>query len=321
MRVLEEGILPNGLNTTIGSVLKFVGHTPLASVTLEHLLFHRSGIVEDLSPSEELALHKIVGEKSPQEQRKQFCIEISKKDLAHEPGKNYGPYSNAGFDLLSVIIENLLNEPWEEIVRKKIAEPLGMTTLNYGLPVLGDNYAVGHDEEDVPIKNRVEYAWNRSSMSMYSTLEDWAKFAQMHARALSKKSSLEEVKISAPLAQKMHTPGSPLVNGEKYFGNEPANGYAMGWKCVWEDSPETTEITKSPSSVLWHFGTNFLFNSGIYICTNFPENLIILCGSNSGSMVARVAFRLCMENIINLLWANFADGKHVHSYETSTVHH
>jgi len=202
--------------------------------------------------------------------------------------------------VLAVVIETALNEPWEEIVRKKISEPLKMTSMNFGMPpILGDSSPVGQDEEDVPQTNKIEYVWNRSSMSMYSTLEDWAKFAQMHEISLARKSSMEAANISAKMAQSMHTPGTPQVSGEKYFGNEPANGYAMGWKCTWEDVPETTEITKSPSSVLWHFGTNFLFNSGIYI--NSDLHLIILCGSNSGSMVARVAFRISMENVINFV--------------------
>ncbi len=45
-------------------------------------------------------------------------------------------------------------------------------------------------------------------------------------------------------------------------------------------------------------GTNFAFQSGVLL--NAEHDLLLVCASNSGSMLMRVAFRMMMEGVLQI---------------------
>jgi CubicO group peptidase (beta-lactamase class C family) len=104
---------------------KFVSDFPThgQSIKVRHLLSHTSGVKTyggpswrknkrlDLSPIEWLALVKDEPPDFP-------------------PGTNYN-YSNAGYDLLALIIEKASGETYPDYIRKHIAEPLGLKVTGY----------------------------------------------------------------------------------------------------------------------------------------------------------------------------------------------
>ena len=52
---------------------------------------------------------------------------LASLELIYPPGQQPA-YSNLGFALLGRIVENITNEKWEDYIKKKIFDPLGMTT-------------------------------------------------------------------------------------------------------------------------------------------------------------------------------------------------
>jgi len=93
-------------------------------------------------------------------------------------------------------------------------------------------------------------------------------------------------------------PVSPASPTEGYDGNEPPHGYAMAWKTQWEDS-DVPQPLECPPTTLWHFGTNFVFNSCIYL--DSKRDILAVVGSNTGSMVTRLGIRTALESVIQAI--------------------
>ncbi len=110
---------------------------PAASRTVEQLLGHTSGLVDtcgdDFAP-----LSKV-----------QFLRTCMSRPLVKTPGERN--YSNANYTLLAAIIEAVTSQSWEDVQRKRIWEPLRMTSAGFsfnGQP--GAGFAHGY-------KNRRKY--------------------------------------------------------------------------------------------------------------------------------------------------------------------
>lgn len=178
-QLVDGGHVPGGWTAKLGTVVAHLQDTPVSSITLLQLVHHRSGLIVDLSTDEEALLSKSVGNEPPIVQRRAFVNELKTKPLLHPPGSMFC-YSNAGYALLSHVIESLMHTPWEVLVLTRIAVPLCMSTLGFGPPP----GTVGHNEDGVAQPGHADHAWNHASFSAHSTLDDWSKFAVLHFQLL-----------------------------------------------------------------------------------------------------------------------------------------
>jgi CubicO group peptidase (beta-lactamase class C family) len=96
------------------------------NITIEHLLTHTSGIVSYTGIPGYMAT-RVRNDVTPQQ-----LIDVF-KDLPVEfgPGERYA-YNNSGYILLGAIVETASGMRYEDFVRKRIFEPLGMKTAYYG---------------------------------------------------------------------------------------------------------------------------------------------------------------------------------------------
>jgi len=297
--LIDQGILPSGWNTTVAELLPQTSDTPIAPLKLLHLCQHRSGLIVDLPLDEEKQLAQEVSSKSFVEQRQVFLTKLAPKPLQFTPGTQFC-YSNAGFVLISIMLETFLKSPWESIATKYVGEPLGMKSLGFGIP----NGIVGFSEEGDPLPDAKDHAWNHASFCAHSSFEDWSKFAMIHLETLQyhldkdsqKPHPLAPLKIGWKSSMLLHKPASPETPDEPRPAGEAPNLYAMGWSNRWnDDEPFSTEL----SGTLWHYGTNFVFNASVYI--NAPKKLVVLLAANSGSMVTRLAIRLSTEAVLEII--------------------
>jgi len=291
--IVDQGLL--SWETTVGSVPE-LKDTPAAGVTLKQLCLHRSGLTVDLDDVAESKLKADVGSQPVVAQRLEFAKRLCALPLQAPPGSKFC-YSNAGFALISVVVEVLLKKPWEQIVHEHIAIPLAISVL-FGVP----KGLAGHNEEGDPQPDYEDHPWNHSAFSANSTLADWGKFVKFHLQTLQSHSTpgaehpFQAVKIG-PSAKLLHTPASPAVAGEEHFGSDSPKAYSMGWYGHWTDEDEQT-FTLEPTKQIYHFGTNFVFNAASFASKD--HDLAVVVGSNSGSMVARLAIRMALENLINV---------------------
>lgn len=98
------------------------GRDVWSKVTIDQLLSHRSGIGEYWT--EEFSKNR-----STVVEPNQFLPWIYKAGQDFPPGTRYG-YSNSNFLLLGLIVEQITGRPFAEEVRRRVFEPLGMTSTS-----------------------------------------------------------------------------------------------------------------------------------------------------------------------------------------------
>ncbi len=144
------------------------------SITLHHLLTHSSGIV-DLDG---------IGDFDPIE-RDAFVRRALDQGLAFAPGEGYA-YSNAGYSLLGVIIEQLTGGTYEQFVRDRLFLPNAIFETGYQLPAWGEGrvaqgYATGERWGTVlerPMDTDGPYWVLRANGGIHSTAYDMLRWAQ-----------------------------------------------------------------------------------------------------------------------------------------------
>jgi CubicO group peptidase (beta-lactamase class C family) len=190
------------------------------SVTLQQLLSHRAGFTAESWPIAMSIddIRNLPG--TPREQRWAYAQIILGEPPAIPPATKF-LYSNRSYAIAGVVAERAMNSPWEDLMRERIFEPLGMTTCGFG--------AMGTPGEvDQPWQHTLFLTMHRPigpgpradnppaigpAATVHCSIGDWAKFVQAHLRGEKGLAG-----ILAPEAfRKLHT--SP-------YG---ANEYAFGW--------------------------------------------------------------------------------------------
>jgi CubicO group peptidase (beta-lactamase class C family) len=197
-------------------------------VTLEQLLAHRSGFTDDSWPRGKTFtdMHNLPG--TPREQRAAYVAMILAEPPANEPGSVY-LYSNRNYAVAGAIAEKIANDSWENLMQKRIFDPLGMQTCGFG--------AMGTPGISDPKK--IDQPWQHKLLSLdmhraippgpladnppviapagtvHCSIVDWGKFVTAHLRG-----EQGELGILKPETfKRLHTPS---------FGGD----YAFGWLMV-----------------------------------------------------------------------------------------
>lgn len=117
------------------------------------------------------------------------------------PGKQYS-YSNIGFGMLGLAVSRAAGEPFMDLVRKNIFEPLGMTSTFFILttehaPHLAMGYVRRKDgtvDADPPAREHSGRGYKVPNGGIYSTVGDLAKFVAAMTGASSVKIFSEETR-------------------------------------------------------------------------------------------------------------------------------
>jgi CubicO group peptidase (beta-lactamase class C family) len=153
-------------------ISKYVPTSPPAwkDVKIKHLLTHGSGIQDYWinHPEARQALEDGTLFRSPEQL---FQLMIA-DPLAFEPGTNIS-YSNAGYGLLTVVIERASGQGYEAFLRERIFRPLGMRDTGYGaIPgdaVKGYSYS---QQSGWQIADNIDLDSLGGAGGIYSTLND-----------------------------------------------------------------------------------------------------------------------------------------------------
>lgn len=154
---------------------KYVPQAPNAqNITIEQLLNHTSGI-KDEDPEGKL---QAAVSNDPLMEWKPLDVVLAYTGgrVQGEPGKAY-EYSNAGYVLLGMVIEKATGQPVASVLKKKIADPLGLANTDFpSSPDITGDYAHGYNgDKDV---TRMDMSWEFTAGAMISNLEDlhaWVK--------------------------------------------------------------------------------------------------------------------------------------------------
>ena len=204
----------------------------MAGNTVRNLLDHTAGFPHDLDWDALDATHRSLPE------QRHLAVE---KALAVPPEHPIGSYfySNVGFVLLGAIIEAKTGQSWEEVMRKKIFEPLHMASAGFGAPGTPG-------QVDEPWGHYLRFGKlvpeqfdNRPVLgpagTVHCSVGDWAKFVAETLHAAQGHPTL----VSAETFKELTTP-------------MPKQNYAGGWLIVsrpWAGGPA---FTHSGSNTRWY---------------------------------------------------------------------
>jgi CubicO group peptidase (beta-lactamase class C family) len=163
-------------------------------ITVEQLLTHTSGIMENLDPAREAIEERLY------HSLRDMVKFAEESDLYFEPGTGFH-YSNLAYNLLAYIAESVTNKPFDQLLEERIFDPLEMkSTKQYNAAFVEKNLAKGYEYKLLNgYENASSYdpSYTVGPGGLISTVDDLFKFDQaIYARKM----------ISAGLYNRMFMP-------------------------------------------------------------------------------------------------------------------
>ena len=276
--------------TTVGEAfprLKETMHEEWRGVTVEQLLTHRGGAPANLDADDlwsRLWNHK----GTPTEQRLALVEGVVRRKPETKPGGKF-IYSNAGFAIAGAMAEAATGDPWEDLMRRRMFGPLGMSSAGFGAPGSKEvlDQPRGHSEGGRPVEpgpGSDNPAAIGPAGTVHCSLGDWAKYAFVHVRMDSNGSG------KSPRGAEIFLKALKPAAFEKLHAPAPAGDprYAMGWGVAerpWADGP-----------VLTHSGSNTMWFAVAWLAPK--KDLLFLAATNQGGQKAAEA---CDSAVVELL--------------------
>lgn len=213
------------------NIKKYIPELPYEGITLRMLLNHRSG----------LPRYDAMADAYWPDRKKPFSNEAMVKMLAEKQPKPYGMpdaayfYNNINYALLATVVERVSRQHFEDFLRERIFEPLGMTH-SYIYSMRGEESVSlyvptpvqGHDlSKKGPVKTQNDYLNGvMGDKIMYSTVGDLWIFNQALDAHVLLPDSLQRIAFQ---------PGSPAWKDDENYG--------FGWR-----------MSKAHPNMFYHFG-------------------------------------------------------------------
>lgn len=187
-------------------------------VTLEQLLAHRSGLPDD---RHDWAIYAgLWMQQGPPEQVRTWGVPTAfGRDTVTKPGEKM-VYANSNYLAAGHIIEKVAAEPWEDLMRQRLFEPLGMKRAGFGEPfeTYDEPQARGHVRSGDTLTpapkgplGALPPAMNPAG-GVHCTIEELATYARAHLLGLCDK----EAPFKPELIHRLHD-------------DPESDGYALGW--------------------------------------------------------------------------------------------
>ncbi len=188
LKAIEENKL--NLHQTIDQFFPTIENVD--KITIEHLLYHRSGIPDYL-------VMLISEQNTTQLKTEQELIEkMSHAGSDFEPDTS-SSYSNSNYALLTFILEKIYRKPYSEILEEKIIKPIGLKNTYYGGKInTKDNnecYSYQYNYNGWGIEPETDISVLLGAGGIVSTPVDLILFSQaLFTGKLLSESSLEQMK-------------------------------------------------------------------------------------------------------------------------------
>ncbi|GLQ90224.1 serine hydrolase domain-containing protein [Dyella flagellata] len=218
-------------------------------ITLLTLLTHRSGMPRDIPdtdaifaennpatrPSHMLALFQGFG-------RDQFLSALHDVKLRSEPSTKEA-YSNAGFLVIGLGLEQVYGKPFETLVRERITQPLGMTSTGFAVTAVDRAKLVsGYDRVGRSMPYHPQNAG--AAWGLYASPQDMANYLRL------------QLDTRDPAIRVSH---QPLVGAA-------GDGEAMAWY-LGQDNGQP---------MIWHGGGSFGMSSQMVLYPRQHQGFVLL---------------------------------------------
>ena len=248
-------------------------------VTIRDLLAHRAGVAESMDsmiatlPWTQLAE---IADAEPRVQRTELAKTVLSAAPSAPPGEGF-VYSNFGYIIAALAAETAAEESWEDLIRTRVFEPLGIASAGFGPP--GTPTTPVADAVDEPLGHTKLDEWRPMMLyqgqalpdnpvvfnpagRVHASILDWGRFVDDFERGLDGEGTLLDAESYATLAE-----------------DPEADGYALGWG--------VSERPWADGQVLLHAGSNRMWYAVAWIA---PEkDLSIVVATNAATPEAKQA--------------------------------
>ena len=237
-------------------VRKFIPELPYEGITIRMLLTHRSGLPRYDSMADEFWPDR----KKPLSNEAMIDLLVKHKPEPYGVPDAVYFYNNINYALLASVVERASRQHFEDFMRERIFEPLGMdhsfiysmrgdATLSLYMPV----EVHGHDMyKNGPVKAQNDYLNGvMGDKIMFSTVEDLWRYNEALDHHLLLPDSLQAMAFM---------PGSPAWKNEENYG--------FGWR-----------LTKKYPNIYYHYGWWKGYRSVIIRNAAHRRFLAILCNT------------------------------------------
>ncbi|MGZ5399265.1 MAG: serine hydrolase [Nocardioides sp.] len=252
-----------------------------AEVTARRLLSHSSGLPDVAD----------YGWHDPQlgdEALSDFARSLSGWRLHSEPGSTFS-YSNAGFELLGLLVSRVTGTTFEDAVRRQVLTPLGMresTFLRAGVP--GHLAASPHVGMPLSVPDSA-YPYTRRhapSSTLHSNLVELCRWMQAHFQpgdVAARAPDGQRARLDAELLRLMWQPVMPV--GDPPWEEAAALGWAVG--------------TYRGLRAVSHSGMDPGFGSKLVLAPDHRTGVVVLANSNTvpTSAVAAAALDIALADV------------------------
>lgn len=174
MQLVEKGALDLDVD-----VRQYVPEFPKKEhvITMRQLLCHQSGIQH---------YGRVIPTKREYTVKQPFFDPVLALDVFNQTPLSYKPgeknvYSSYAYILASAVIQRAGKEPFNQQIIERIAKPLGMSSLQYDIDVVGtDDWTTGYTKEAGQVVRAKEEAhyWKHGAGGYKSNISDFAKWAR-----------------------------------------------------------------------------------------------------------------------------------------------
>ena len=240
-------------------------HAGYKNITLWQLLTHRAGLPKN--PIDELAHTNL--------EIKERRLSILKDNIIFAPANTVGEwyYSNFGYIIAACMAEQVTGLSWEVLIKKRLFEPLGMTTAGIGDPI----NPLKNKSIDQPWGHKKSWLGNKWNPSrdyygevispagrVYCSIEDWAKFISLQLPG-------DNTFLDRTILNKLI---------------EPVGFYAAGWVVLKE-----AEQPWAKGIVLVHGGSNEIWYASVMVAPKLDRAYVVVTNSCDFG----VTDRICVE--------------------------
>jgi CubicO group peptidase (beta-lactamase class C family) len=209
----------------------------MRTVTLDLLLRHRAGLPNDVPDWWEFA------RKGTSRQQRQDLVKSMLTDKKANPKPDVAfSYSNLGYVLAGAMVERVMNDSYESLLRKHVLVPLGMTSAGFGQMAtskLRVDQPWGHEDDGEPFEpssNADNPLVMAPAARLHCSLIDWGKYATDQLKGAHGEKAL----LPAPMYKKLQEP-------------DKDENYARG---AWIAIPAEKIAPTAKGDILMHDGSN-----------------------------------------------------------------
>ncbi|HUI43030.1 MAG TPA: serine hydrolase, partial [Terriglobia bacterium] len=218
-----------------------------------------------------------------------------KLNINFEPGSRFA-YSGEGIELLQMVVETVTKEPLEDLMRKHIFQPFGMTRSSMVWQErFESDYANGYDEygRSLGPERRPRAA---AAGSMQTTLSDFSKFIEAVMQGRGLRPQTRELMLS-PQIEILSKHEFPTLDPETTDENKPIRlSYGLGWGLYW--TPYGKAFFKEGHDEGWR---NYV------VCFDAPKTgLLIMTNSSNGEGIYKELLETLLKNTYTPIeWEGF----------------